>query len=276
MSVLSPWLLARTDPAIRVLSKTAHPAPAARLSPRSRAVSYGRRRPGPLDQGSRPLACALGARPQPPIPMPSRSVQPAGKRHLWRILRWRGRPKRAGCRQGMRGTAPMCMRVAVPAAADVRGVNPLGTCVRTRFRAGRGSMGTAAACAGCWRARQAGARAATAGPDARGRRDCRRRVRSHPHGGGVRPGRPTAAHPSLAAGCRGDDGEERSRAQVPGSGALLRKASIRTAPGNSGCGRLPASPAPSETAAGALWSPLVGSLGLCSWQAHNGHRGSSS
>ena len=46
VSVLSPCLLARTDPAIRVLSKTARPAPDAGQSPRNRAVSYGRRRPG--------------------------------------------------------------------------------------------------------------------------------------------------------------------------------------------------------------------------------------
>jgi hypothetical protein len=37
--------------------------------------------PGSLDQWSRPPARAVGAHPESPIPMPSRSVQPAGKRH---------------------------------------------------------------------------------------------------------------------------------------------------------------------------------------------------
>jgi hypothetical protein len=65
-------------------------------SPRSRAASYGRRRPGSLDRWSRPPARALGARPDSPIPMPSRSVRPAGQRYRRRIRRCRGRLKRAG------------------------------------------------------------------------------------------------------------------------------------------------------------------------------------
>jgi hypothetical protein len=47
--------------------KTARPAPDAAL--------------GSLDQWSRPSTREPGARPESPIPMPSRSVQPAGNRH---------------------------------------------------------------------------------------------------------------------------------------------------------------------------------------------------
>jgi hypothetical protein len=102
-------------------------------------------------------------------------------------------PEHVGCLPGMRGTVAMCVRVAVPTAANVRGANPLGTSVRMRSGAMLGgSAETASACAGHWRTRQAGARAATAGPDAPGRRGFRHRVRSCPHGGCVRPGRPTA------------------------------------------------------------------------------------
>ena len=148
---------------------------------------------------------------------------PAGKRHSRRIRRCRGRPKRAGCLAGMRETATMCTRVAVPATAGVRGVNPLGTSARTRFRPGRALRGR----------RQRAPYVGMPGKLGRGRTqpgrmpgadgDCRRRVRSRPHGGGVRPGRSTAPG---AAGIRlpGDADEERSRAQVPGSGMLLRKA----------------------------------------------------
>lgn len=75
-------------------------------------------------------------------------------------------------------------------------------------------------------------------------------------------------------GLPADADEEHSRALVPGSGALLRKASAKKAPGNSGCGRLPVSLVPGKAAAGALWPPAASSLGLCSGQAHNGHQGS--
>ena len=49
--------------------------------------------------------------------MPSHSVQPAGRRHLRRMRPQRGRPKHADCLPGMRGTAAMRVRMAVPAAA---------------------------------------------------------------------------------------------------------------------------------------------------------------
>ena len=157
--------------------------------------------PGSLDQWSRPPTRAPGARPESPIPMPSRSVQPAGRRHLWRRRRRRGHPERAGCTPGVRGTAAIRVRLAVPAAAGVRGVNPLGTSARS-FRPGRGSAGPTAACAACCHARQAGARgghsrAGCPGPT------------GFPVPGTVAPARgrcaPGTAHSRapLASGCRG-------------------------------------------------------------------------
>jgi hypothetical protein len=178
---------------------------------------------GSLDQWSRPHARALGARPEFPIPMPSRSVRPAGKRHSRRIRRCRGRPKRAGCLAGMRETTATCKRVEVPATAGVRGINPLGTSARYALQAGAGLCGTATPCVLCWHTRQAGARTATAGPDARGWRDCRRRARSRPHGGGVRPGRPTAGRrwrgPAPPAGRAGTSATGRRATAAPRDGA---------------------------------------------------------
>ena len=46
--LVAPWLLARTDPAIRVLSKTALPRPVRGHSTRSCAASHGRRHPGSI------------------------------------------------------------------------------------------------------------------------------------------------------------------------------------------------------------------------------------
>jgi hypothetical protein len=116
----------------------------------------------------------------------------------------------------------MCMRVAVPAVAGVRGVNPLGTSARTRFSRGGALRGSAAACADIGVPGKLGrgghSRAGCPGPTGF----------SAP--GTVAPARgrcaPGTAHgrTPLAAGCRGDAGEERSRAQVPGSGMLVRKA----------------------------------------------------
>jgi len=79
--VVAPWLLARTDPAIGSCQKRPARRPMRGHSPRNRAVSYGRRPPGSLDQWSRPSARAPGAHPESPMPMTSRSVRPAGKRH---------------------------------------------------------------------------------------------------------------------------------------------------------------------------------------------------
>jgi hypothetical protein len=81
--MFAPCLLARTDPAIRALSKTARPASdaGARAAEPRRLVR--RRRLGLLDQWSRPFTQVLGGCPEAPIPMPSRSVRPAGDRHSY-------------------------------------------------------------------------------------------------------------------------------------------------------------------------------------------------
>ena len=70
-------LLVSSDPAIRGLSNLARLAPGPGACPRIRAAVSGRRRPTPLDQWSRPSRRAPGARPEPPMPMPSRSVKTA-------------------------------------------------------------------------------------------------------------------------------------------------------------------------------------------------------
>jgi hypothetical protein len=145
----APWLLARTDPPIRGLSKTGRQAPGESHSPRSWTVSYGRRRPCPLDQWSRPIAAGTGSAPGVPILMPSRSA-------------------------------------------------PLG--VPGKLGRGRPQPG--------WMLGAGG--------------NCRRRVRSCPHGEQCAPGTAHGRAP-LTSGT-GDAGKERSRAQVPASGALLRKA----------------------------------------------------
>jgi hypothetical protein len=133
------------------------------------------------------------------------------------------------CLPGIRGTVAMCVRVAVPTAAKVRGANPLGTSVRMRSGAMLGAP----------RRRQRCARAiGVPGKLGRGRPQPDRM----PRAGGVsgtgygrartgavcaRDGpRPDAA----CSGLPGAAGEERSRAQVPGSGVLVHKA----APGRPG------------------------------------------
>jgi len=64
------------------LVKTARPAPDAGGNRAGAAPSRtARAAPGSLDQWSRPSARAPGALQESPIPMPSRSVRPAGKRH---------------------------------------------------------------------------------------------------------------------------------------------------------------------------------------------------
>ncbi len=104
--------------------------------------------PGSLDQWSIPSTRAAGARPESPMPMPSRSVRPAGNRHSYggyvagadasdgpvTCQECRGQ------RQGVSG-----WRCRLPPALEA--ASPLGTSVCTRFRARlRGSAETAAAC----------------------------------------------------------------------------------------------------------------------------------
>ena len=110
-------------------------------------------------------------------------------------------------------------------AADVRSASPLGTSVRTRFageasRELRGDGGSV---------RRILAYPASRGEGGHSRAGCPGPT-GIPAPGTVAPARglcaPGTAHgrAPLASGCRGDAGEERSRAQVPGSGVLLRKA----------------------------------------------------
>lgn len=118
--------------------------------------------------------------------------------------------------------------------------------------------GTAAACAGCWRARQSGARAATAGPMPRERRI-------------PRPGYGRARRGAVCA----RDGHGRRRwHRIAGvtlargvRGHRFRTAACRlqeAGPDNSDWGPLNGSPVPGETTAGALWSPTVSDRSLCS------------
>jgi hypothetical protein len=120
------------------------------------------------------------------MPMPSRSVQPAGKRH-----------SHGG---HVAGADDQARRLPPKDARDSGNVRP-GSAADCRRRSsrqsagalpsardsgrGRGLCADAVACAGCWRARQAGARAATAGADARGGRGLPEPDTVAPHGGCV-------------------------------------------------------------------------------------------
>src|SRR5260370_28395792 len=81
-------------------------------------------------------------------------------------------PRQAGYGPGMRGAAARCFRVAVPGAGGARSGKSAGHfrlyAVESEARAPQGGQ-QRLACPASW------ARAATAGPDAEGRRDCRHR-----------------------------------------------------------------------------------------------------
>jgi hypothetical protein len=187
------------------------------MRPRNRAVPPAGPAPAPLDQWSRPSRRALGASPEFPMPVASRSVRPAGSRHSRGDTPLMPRARHARYPPGMRGAAARCPRAVVPEAVFARSGKSAGhTSVCTRFRARLPSAPRSRRqhAAGYWRARQAGARAATAGPDARGRRDSRQgdgRART----GLCAPGTARGRAPR-ATGCRGDAGEERAGT---GSGA---------------------------------------------------------
>ncbi len=119
--MVAPWLLARTDPAIRVLSKTAYPAPdAGTITPdRRRHV----RPTPPQAHQTNGLDLPRGHRQRAWSPLyQCRHAQcnllVNGARTADTPVALTLRP--AGCPPGMRGTAAMCFRVAVPAAADTR------------------------------------------------------------------------------------------------------------------------------------------------------------
>jgi hypothetical protein len=139
--MFAPCLLARTDPAIRGLSKTARPVPdAGARAPGPRRLVWPTPAPRLLDQWSRPSVRKPGARPESPIPMPSRSVRHAGKRHRHggyvagadapdRLVTCQGC---AGHRQ--RASGWQCRLQAASGAAS-----PLGTSACTRFRSRLGA-----------------------------------------------------------------------------------------------------------------------------------------
>ena len=222
--MFAPYLLGRTDPAIRRLSKTARPAPDAGHSPRIRAATPGRPAPPPPDQWSRPTWRAPGARLKSSMPMPSRSVRPAGNRHSCGDMPPAPPTRYAdylpGCAGLRRDTPGRWRHRRVSARSDKsaghsvwkrcperRALSPpyspgmssgfVRVCVVRRAGL-QGSAETAAACGGYCRVRYAGATAATTGPDARGSAGFPRWERSCPHRGCVRPGRPTVGRERVA------------------------------------------------------------------------------
>jgi len=116
VSVLSPWLLRGCSRARTQQSGSCQKRPIRRPvrghSPRNRATSYGRRSPGSLDQWSRPSRRTSGARPQAPMPMPSRTVRPAGNRHSCGDTPLMPQARHADYLPGMRRAAARCSRAA--------------------------------------------------------------------------------------------------------------------------------------------------------------------
>ena len=213
MSVLSPCLLHVCSGARTQQSGTCQKRPVRRRirghSPRIRAATSGRPRPPRLDQWSRPSRSAPGSCLESPMPMPSRIVRPAGNRHLCGDTPLMPQARHAGYLPGMRWAAarrsrPLTSRARLRPKQQVRWVFPSGNGaqknVRVRVTPCRPGMSTdcvqvyalqprlqasawtAAACGGYCRARQAGARAATAGLDAWGPAGIPAPERSPPHG----------------------------------------------------------------------------------------------
>ena len=227
MSVLSPWLLRGCSRARTQQSGACQKRPVRRRmrghAPGSAPFRTADAAPDPLDQWSRPSR-APGARPESPMPMPSRSVRPAGNRHSYGgYAGGADAPGTPVACQGCEGRWRGASGRRRPQASPFKAANPLGTSVwnalQGEAQALRREGGSVRR---IWRARQAGARAATAGPEPGADGDS---------GGGYGRARTGAVcartaygRAPLASGCRGDAGEERSRAQVPGSGVLLRKA----------------------------------------------------
>jgi hypothetical protein len=157
------------------------------------------------------------------MPMPSRSVQPAGQGHLHggyvagadapsAPAACQGCAGQRQCACGWRSLLSLAFEALIRwALPPIRALAGAGLCGGRRQRA------RILACPASW-GEGGHSRAGCPGPTgfsapgtvapARGR--------CAPGGGPCRA--------PLAAGCRGDAGEERSRAQVPGSGMLVRKA----------------------------------------------------
>jgi len=219
------------------LVKTARPAPDAGGNRAGAAPSRtARAAPGSLDQWSRPSARAPGALQESPIPMPSRSVRPAGKRHSHGgYVAGADAPNRPDACQGCTGqwqcaSGSWCRlprrskRLIRWALSSVRASGEA-----TGVRRDGGSVRRMLTCPASW------------GEDGHSRAGCPDPAgfltpgTVAPRRGCVRPGWPTAGHRwQRPAGA--DAGEERSPAQVPGQRRPVAEGSAGTAPGNSGCG----------------------------------------
>ena len=139
-----------------------------------------RRRPGLLDQWSRPFTRAPGARPESPIPMPSHSVRPAGNRHPYGgYVAGADAPDRPG-------DARDSGKVLPGGGADCRRRSKRQ--VRWGILGDGGSVRRILTCPAGW-GEDGHSRAGCPGTTG-----CRHRERSRPHGGCVRLGRPTAGH----------------------------------------------------------------------------------
>jgi hypothetical protein len=156
--------------------------------------------------------------------MLSRSVKPAGDRHSCRYVASADAQTNWLPADDARNNGKV-----LPGGGADRGRRSkrqvrwaLFVCTRLRVRLGSRTR-AGAACAGYSRARQAGARAATAGPDAQGRRDCRHWDGSRPHAGCVRPERPASGrHGQRAVGVT--LARSVRRYSLWSCGALLQKA----------------------------------------------------
>jgi hypothetical protein len=116
--------------------------------------------PGPLDQWSRPSAQTPGVRPKSPIPMPSRSVKPAGNRPSYG--RYTAGSDASDRETGMRGTAA-CVPGWGPAAVSARSGKSAGS-----LRRGRGSVRRMLTCPASWGEDGRGAAGPSGTRDSRG------------------------------------------------------------------------------------------------------------
>jgi hypothetical protein len=109
VSVLSPWLLRGCSRARTQQSGACQKRPVRRrmrgIRPGNAPSRTAGAAPGSLDQWSRPSAGPPGAHPESSMPMPSRSVRPAGNRHSCDDMALAPQARRAGCLPAMRRAA---------------------------------------------------------------------------------------------------------------------------------------------------------------------------
>ena len=251
VSVLSPWLLRGCSHARIQQSGLVKNGPSgARCggirpgTARSRMASAA---PSSLDQWSRPSSRTLGAHPEPPIPMPSRGARPAGHRYscddqplvpqarhtgylpwMRRAAAWRSRaaaaPMRLRSKRRVRWalrlqTAPGERRSARASRAADRACQLIEP-TRTRFRQQLQRSAETVAARGD---------IAVPGKPGRGRPQPGRMrgsagdsgaVWSRPHGGYVRPGRPTVGWGGNGSQGSARDGQSGTAADNSGNGPL--------------------------------------------------------